>query len=377
MSDIEQIQDLKTIRTIKTKYGLSPNRKTKLEKKISEKIATPPDHLLKRLKGLEKEDDFLLMLYLFADLEQITRLEQKQMVNKEKYTIPDFLIGVHVPNVINKSKTPLCQRMFVEVKKCKENCKEFIITKTSYQKLRYYSDLYFPVPLYFAIRFDLPALKQWFFVSGKTIEKFSTIAKREVNNRSEECYVIDVTKLAKYDFSGLWLNNYQCLLRKGTKVTKTYDSSIKNPKIAEKELGALVSHKIEIGDRNFEIRINEFDLIEAMLYSAILKILSQGKTKKERSGSITTIQYICDNNYFIPYYHILLEVYLHIRRQFKVIRKETDDTPEFYVKNFDDFDRSIVNGIKNCFFKLLDLKFILPIRMMPNFDNEKFNSTIN
>jgi hypothetical protein len=370
MSEIEQIQDLKTIREIKTKYGLSPRRKIELEKKISEKITTPKQHLSKRLKGLEKEDEFLLILYLFADMEQITRLEQKQVVNKKKYTIPDFLIGVHVPKVMNKSGPSLCQRMFVEVKKCRENSSDFVITKSAYQKLRYYSDLYAPIPLYFAIKFDMPTIKQWFFVSGKTIEKLSQTTKRKVNNKMEECHVIDVANLAKYDLSGMWLNNYQCLLTNGTKVTKTYDSSIKKPKILEKKLGALISHKIELKDKNFEIKINEVDFIEAMLYSSILKILSQGKVKRTKTEVITTIQYICDNNYFIPYYHILLDVYLHIRRQFKSIRNETDDSPEFYINNFEDFDRSIVNGIKNCFFKLVDLGFILPIRMMPNFDGE-------
>ncbi len=370
MGDIEQIQDLRILRTLKSKYGISPKRKINLEDEISKNITTAPVHLSNRLKGLEKEDEFLLILYLLADVEQITRLEQKKVFNKKKYTIPDFLIAVPIPKFLKKSEYPISNRMFIEVKKCKKESKEFLITKIAYKKLKNYSSLYEPIQILFAVMIDMPMIKQWFLISGKALEKYGKTERRRVNNRGQYCYVMDIAELAKYDLSGLWMNNYQCLLRKDTKITKIYDSSIEKSKFTDKRYGALVSYKLEIGDKEFEIKINESELIEAMPYSFLQEILSQGNIKRTKSGSITTVQYICDEHYLIPYYRILLDCYLNIRKQFRKILNETDDSPGFYINTFGDLDRNIVNAIKNSYFNLMDSGFITPIRMLPNFNKE-------
>jgi hypothetical protein len=58
---IADIQYLKKLREIKTKYGLNPSRKTNVEKVILDKLNIFKESLNKRLGNLEKEDEFYLL----------------------------------------------------------------------------------------------------------------------------------------------------------------------------------------------------------------------------------------------------------------------------------------------------------------------------
>lgn len=368
---INDVQNLKKIREIKTQYGFKSNAKLKIERNILDKLKTPEVHLRKRLRGLEMEDEFLLLLLMVAEIEQVTKLDQRQIENKEKYTVPDYLLSVILPKEMGKTEQPMAQRMFVEVKKCKENEFEFYITKQAFQKLRYYSQLY-TLPLYFAIKFDTSNIKQWFFISGKVIEKFGKQKIKKVNNRNQDCYVISIEDILKKDMSGLWLNNHVALLSKGTVITKLYDKSITKANMIDKKLGALISHSIEFKDKKIDKNLTKKDLfIEAGVFSTLLKKLSQGKRKQKKSDKKTEITFTADNNYFVPYYYIILETYLHLRQQFKQTLKENDSSIEYYINNFSDFDRNLLNFVKKGYYDLVNNGLLFPVKMMPNLKNEE------
>ncbi|MBU4351621.1 MAG: hypothetical protein KJ939_00880 [Nanoarchaeota archaeon] len=371
MADIADIQNFKKFRSFKSKYGLSPKIKYKLDKKIIEKLNISQEELDNRLSGLEAEDEFLLMTYLIANIEQITPLEQKQLFNKNKYTVPDYLLSVPVSDFasklfLKKDTSSLCQRMFVEVKKCKKDEREFVITKKAYEKLRHYAELY-SLPLYFALKFNMSASKQWFFITGKVIEKFGKEEKRHIINREQDCYVIDITKILKYDFSGLWLNNFACFVSKSTKIRKIYDNSIKKFNISHPKLGAIISHNIISGRKEYKIDLLQKDFLSAIVRSAIVEVISsQGKKKQFKKGNQTIIESTLNNNSCIPYAHLVLETYLYFKNKIQQIKGETDNTPEYYVENFSEFDMNLVNDIHKHFFELVDEKVIVVARMMPN-----------
>lgn len=366
---IGDIQDLKKIREIKTKHGLSPYRKTSVEKVILNKINQPKDTLKGRIHGLEMEDEFLLWILMIADIEQVTRLEQKQYVNDGKYIVPDFLLSVSVPKNMVPEKIPSAQRMLVEVKKCKDNELEFNITKKVYQKLRFYSQLY-TLPLYFAIKFNTKHIKHWFFVSGKIIEEFAEQKKKKINNRYQDCYSISAMELFKRDMSGMWLNNFTILLKGGTKIIRSYDKNIKKEKanIFDKKLGVNTSARMEYNDKKIEKKLLDKPLaLESGIFTTILKILIQKKdTKIKKKKNKTDIIFIANNNYFIPYYHIILNTYLKLRREFKGIQNESDDTLEFYLNNFSFLDINLIILIKKIYYEIVDSGILQPIRMMPD-----------
>lgn len=365
---IKDIQNLKKIRDIKTQYNYSPTEDLEVEKSILKKINSSEESLNKRLKGLEVEDEFLLLLLMVANLEQVTRLEQERFVNIDKYTIPDYLLSIIAPKEVSKDKTPQAQRMFVEVKKCKEESHEFVITKKAYQKLRYYSQLY-TLPLYFAIKFDTKIIKQWFFISGKIIEDFGKTEKRKIHNRIQECFVLDIGEIVKKDMSSLWLNNHMALLPKNSIVTKNYKKNVKNGNIYREKEGALVSHGVSNGENKlFENLVGKNLKIEKMCFSTILKHLSQGNKKVTKNKDETKIEFITKDNYFIPFYHIILNSYLELRKQFKIVNNEVDDSIGYYINNFKDFDRNLISYLKQEYYKISDKKLLLLVRMMPNLE---------
>lgn len=366
------IQNLKKIREIKTQYGFTKDYVTEIEKKILEKLNNPNHNLNKRIKGLEIEDEFYLLTLLMKNVEQITKLEQKQIINQKKYTVPDFLLSVVAPKELHSEKIPQAQRMFVEVKKCKEGENDFIITKKAYQKLKYYAELYSPIPLYFAIKFDNEISKQWFFISSKILVSFAKMETRKIINRNQECYVMSITELLKKDLSGLWFASHFCLINKETIVTKTYDKSMKEFQIYEENLGALTKLSINYKNNSVCEKIPKNNLpIETMVFFALLKRLARGKEEKKCQNNINIISFQADENYFIPYYHIILDSYLHIRQQFQNIQDECDNTIEFYSNNFSNIDKNIILYIKKVYSDLVNSKVIFPIKMNPNFEEKQ------
>lgn len=365
---ISDINDLKKIREIKTKHGFDTTTLFNLEKVILDKIDQPKNTIDKRLRGLEMEDEFLLLLLMVANIEQVTRLEQKRYTNSKKYTTPDFLLSVPVPKEISDDKNPQVQRMFVEVKKCKDNESEFNITLKAYNKYKNFAELY-SLPLYFAIKFNSDYCKQWFLIPSEVMEKFSIKTKKVIYGREQDCFSIDITEILKKDFFGLWLNNHTILLKKGTVITRTYDKSAVRSNIFANNIGTLIKHKIEYNNKTVERDLlRKEGFLESFIFSTILRQLSHGKKKTKKDKDVTTIIFMADNNYFISYYNIILESYLYLRPQFKEKFKETDDTPEFYINNFSDFDKSLMAHIKNVYYELVNTNIIQPCTFMPSLD---------
>ncbi len=366
---IENIHDLKKIREIKTKYGFSPKDKLELEKKIFEKIGQNEQVVANRIEGIEAEDEFFLLLISIAKVEQITRLEQKQLINYKKYTVPDYLISVSVPSELQKDKTqPLAQRMFIEVKKCKKGEFEFIIPKETYKKLRFYTMLY-TLPLYFAVKFDAPNINNWFLISGETLEKFAKSKRLKVNGKKQECYCLEVGEVLKRDMSGFWFDNFMILLQKGTIITKVYERGLKNPLTVHPQYGALKSHKFEYNGLSFEKDFSTMkDSNEKIISSSILQKLSNGEESTISKGNKTEVILEVDNNYFIPFYEIIFGCYLNLRKQFKVQLGDTDDTIEYYLNNFKDFDKSLIGYIHKFYREILSSNILKQIKMMPNLE---------
>jgi len=367
---IEDIHSLKKIREIKTKYGFSPDESTELEDKIIEKISQSADIIKKRIVGLNTEDEFFLLLLSIARVEQVTQLEQKQLVNSKKYTVPDFLVSVQVPAEMDEdSNKPKAQRMFIEVKKCKKDSYKFDISLQAYKKLRYFCQLY-TLPLYFAVKFDTKQFKNWYLISGTILEKLGTKNIKDINGREQEAYSMDIGEFAKRDMSGLWFDNFTIILEEGTIITKVYDKNLtSNTAVIHSKYGGLKSHKVESKKDVYDIDLTAMsDSLRRIILSTLLRNMTHGEKNIQESENITIITYKAKHNIFIPFYTIILQSYLDIRQQIADINKEADKTPEFFINNFSDFDRNIIDYCHKYYNEILNKKIVRTVRMIPNFE---------
>jgi len=365
---INDIQNYKRLREIKTQYGISPGEMTKIDRKILEKLDIQSDCLDKRLCGLEIEDEFFLIILAISNVEQITKLHQNQIVNHEKYTVPDYLLAVDLPDYLNEGDVPKAQRMFVEVKKCKENAKEFVFTINAYQKLRNYGLLY-SLPLFFAVKLDIESYKEWFFISGKTLEKLGKKEVRKINNREQECFVLAINELGKTDTSCLWLKNNITFIKLGTIIEKSYDTDREGVFMNDKDYGALVSYTIRYDHKICSMDLtNKETVVEAVAFSTMIDFLSQGAKKVSQEGMKTQVTYVADANYLTPYYRLILDTYLELRRVFRPEIKEADNSIEYYVHSFSEFDYNLILYAKKAYNDLVNAGVIHPVQMMPDYN---------
>lgn len=370
---IEIIKGLKDLRLIKERFDLPEKPVKEIEERLLEKIGQPIETVEKRLEGLRTEDEFLLLCLVLGNIENIVPLEQKQYVNQDKYTIPDFLLNVRVPKLLAGDEK-LVQRFFAETKKMGVNQKEFVISREYFNKLLRFSNIY-SLPLYFAIKVNLIeyGLIQWFLVPSSVIEENSEIEERRIHGgRRESCYIVDVLTLLREDYSCLWLSNYSVYVQKGFKVVKEYSPEPISP-IQSNELGYLVRVSCQLGDesKSAEFKIGAMD-DRNLLFYIICRYLSRGSRTETETDELKTVVFEADNHYVIPFYHLVLSAYLHLRKEFqRVTGGPYIDDISYYLENFSILDQNIVALTKDILFELSDRKLILPIKMLPESIHEK------
>ncbi len=374
MRSIEKINDFKKVREIKIKHGIAPETETDIEKAILSEVKNK-DAFHKRIVGLDIEDEFHLMSIIMADVEQITPLEQKQLKNYKKYTIPDFLISVPVPKLILKKEKPLIQRMFVDVKRLPDDTLDFVIPVDSLKKLERYSQAY-TFPLYFAIKPHNKYYTSWLFVSSDILKKHAKIEKKKFRGKNQNCYTISILDILKINYMGLWFNDFILHVKKGTKVTKRYKKDTEDGFTIHEKYGKLVYMSMEIGDKKFEVDMRKSD-IGKMVLIPIIDFFAKEETKELKNGKETELITEVSDNIMINFSELIVNTYYRVRRQFKEVYKDNDTTFRYYLNTFSDKDWGLVSHIHDSYEKLRLSEVFMQIRMLPEpfFPKDKSTST--
>ncbi len=301
--DIEYIQEIKRVQANAEYFGLGESDYSAYTKALEQKISNKRG-LAERFAGLEAEDEFYLIALLLGKCEQITRLNQKQKISFDKYTIPDFLLAVRtsIESSGTQGKT-LAQRFFVEVKKANEGDVNFIISKRKYRRLRAYADLY-TLPLYFAIKIKLANGYYWALLSGKAIETLGSIEEIPYDGRTEPCFVTPWNELMKEDTAGLWLSNYHIMLEKGFKVIKEYD--LQTVTAIKTDFGYLQKVRIEYGEKSKEVTVASSLTPDVLLLTQLARQLAIGSEKTEQiSATKVRRKFEAETNYFRFLYSVI------------------------------------------------------------------------
>lgn len=365
IKNIELIHFLKDLKAIKNRVGLPEESFENIVKHIHEIIGQTSETIENRLEGLSKEDEFLLISLILGNTEQITRLDQKVHI-KTDYVIPDFLFAVKVPESVINTEIPLAQRFFIEVKKITDESQEFIITLEYLNKIENYSKLY-NLPLYFAIKVNLSTLSQWFLVSSNILKEKSKIENRKIFNRKKKqnCFVFDILDMIKYNYLSLWLSDYSIGIQEGFKINKTYTNNQKGY-IHEKNLGTLISVEATVNKIHKKVFLREADLRNA-LFLYVCKNLSEGQVKSYKTKNNIIISYQADQNYLIPFYHVILKTWLYMKNQIQKREgiPETNDIP-YHLNTFSDIDYQIIFLIKDILSEMSNEDLITLIKLIPN-----------
>src|SRR3972149_3349449 len=116
IKSIEILNQLKDFLNFSKIIELEEGIENQVRKAANEKIGQDEETIKKRLSGLSKEDEFVLVSLLLGNALQVTRLSQQKITSDSSYQIPDFLVSVRVPKILDKDQDK-AQRFFVEVKK--------------------------------------------------------------------------------------------------------------------------------------------------------------------------------------------------------------------------------------------------------------------
>lgn len=364
IKNIELIHFLKDLKTINSQVDLPEESFEGIIDYIQKLIGQSPNTIEKRLEGLNKEDEFLLLSLMLGNIFQITRLDQKSYI-KNELIIPDFLFAVKIQEQINKKTHPIVQRFFVEVKKMRKGEDEFIITLNYLKKIKSYAELY-SLPLYFAIKMDNdhPA---WFLVGTNTFEEYGNIEERKINNRLEKCFVIKGVELLNHDYSGLWLLNYLVLVPSGLKIDMKYNYGISKHETYGEVIKVKMQHGHDFKEALFEDKNKVVDstFLKICNYLKDCNKLEGGYTEiVEKDGNIVKWQTNID--FFILYYHLILTCYLHLRNSYERGKnpKNINNIP-YYLKTFSNLDNVFVIMIKDVINEMAKKNMLEPIKMVP------------
>lgn len=357
---IEWISLLKDLE-IKNKEMKMPEKDyNNIKSHIHSIIGQDKETIQNRINGLNKEDEFLLLFLILGDLLQVTRLDQKKYV-KNHFVIPDFVFTINNSNQLINKKPQMPQKFIVEVKKMKKGEDEFIITLEYYKKIKSYAELY-ELPLYFAIKMDngYPA---WFLVLANTFKDHGKIEKRKVNNRNQECYVIDGVELLNYDCLGLLFLINLVLVTSGLTIETRYD----NVKLNYKNRKA-INLKIKSGNEVKESSFEEENIVEGTIILKICNYLKNCNTIKNGYqetiiDSKNSILWQNEINFYILFHHLVLTLYLYLRDQCEMdtIKNNVDSIP-YYLETFSDLDRGISNLIKYIIYDMFKKNILVPIK---------------
>lgn len=358
--NIELIHFWKRLELLNERMKLPSRAVQDLKECIISKIDQEPEIIEKRLKGLYEEDEFLLFSLMLGNLVQITKLDQKRYVSND-YSIPDFLVATKIPFRNEEEKNPL----FVEAKKLPEDAEEFVTYISDFNKLNIYTQLY-SIPLYFAIKINLPNFSKWLLISADTLVQESKVEERIIRgSRKESAYVANVLELLKHDFLDLWFSNYTVIIDKGFKIIKDY-SKIEKSSIPAESLGFLVGVTCEFKEKHEAVVFKEGSLNgRDLLFLLVCKYLARGKEIKEKDDELTKIIYEAESKYIIPFYHVILNTYLHIKDKKQKATDELKASIAYYLESFSEDDHILIALIKDVIFEMQETGLLKLITMIP------------
>ncbi len=327
---IELVSILKQLDVFAQRTIIPPELSKATREQIIQKIGQDPQDIEKRLSGLRAEDEFTLMSLLLGNAEQITRLEQKQLLNWTKYAVPDILMAVRVPKQLIVGDLSMLQRLLVDVKTT-EDQKVFLLPVETFNKLEKFSRLYRPIPLYFAVRMGKPGPLSWHLVSAA------------------------------------WLSNYTVLIPTGLVVKEVYRTRGDGP-FSDATYGTLLRMEVRSPGGEKVIEFDKGDVAENILLREVLSRLKVGDTtiKELPNGREVTCE--CAVNYSVPFYWLVLDTYLDLREKFEPHISKTPSqkpTVDYFVSSFSDFDRNLSSAIRAVVWKLSEERLIVPIKMIP------------
>ncbi len=363
---IELVSILKQLDVFAQRTIIPPELSKAAREQIIQKIGQDPQDIEKRLSGLRAEDEFTLMSLLLGNAEQITRLEQKQLLNWTKYAVPDILMAVRVPKQLIVGDLSMLQRLLVDVKTT-EDQKVFLLPVETFNKLEKFSRLYRPIPLYFAVRMGKPGPLSWHLVSAAGLLKVSKKVNARVRGQEEECFSCELVDLLKEDLSGIWLSNYTVLIPTGFVVKEVYRTRGDGP-FSDATYGTLLRMEVRSPGGEKVIEFDKGDVAENILLREVLSRLKVGDTtiKELPNGREVTCE--CAVNYSVPFYWLVLDTYLDLREKFEPHISRTPSqkpTVDYFVSSFSDFDRNLSSAIRAVVWKLSEERLIVPIKMIP------------
>jgi len=366
VTSIELLNSLKQLRLLNERINLPVEAFNVIEKAILNEIDQSEEIIERRLAGLKAEDDFLLMCMVLGTMDNIIPLPQKKYLDKE-YTIPDFLISIKKENEENNIKN--YETILVETKKMKENQKEYAVSLNYMEKLKEYA-LMMDRPLFFAIKANLVDINflPWMLIPSTFIEEKGKIKKIRLHGgRNEKCFVIDVLEMFSNDYSGLWFHNYNIMVPKGYQYIRKYSKSVKTFMMRD-NFGYITNIMVKNG--NFIKTAHYGEHIEDnrdLVFYELCGFLGNGPEKIIEEGDVTTSIVEMEHSYLISYYHLIIQTYLRLRKEFySAVDGIALDDLSYYIDNFSIVDQNIVNYIKDILFELEKLNLIMIIRMIPN-----------
>ena len=362
---IELIHGLKRFQSMAERASLPPELIQSTWQSMLAKIGQSRPIVERRLAGLSAEDELALILLLLGNAEQVTPLDQRQGVSSEKYSVPDFLVTVKVPEDMIAGEK-LLQRFFIEVKTNRRGEDAIHVPIDSFNRLLNFSHLY-GLPLYFSIRMKTKAFNNWFLISAVDLVRISKRGREAPRGRMEDCLSANFLDLLSADLSGIWFSNFTVVAPSGLQLHTSYSKTGKGPAYDEK-FGRLVKLEAKSNVGRLVIQFTEGQPFDDLLTEQVLSRLPYEKTAiKELSDGVEVIRR-CKNDCWAPFYQLVLSTYLDVRPKFEeYISKIPSKNPTitYLVESFSQFDQNLAAGIRNAIWRLYNERLILPIRMMP------------
>jgi hypothetical protein len=364
--NIELVSALKQLDVYAQRKIVPPKLVEIAQEEISQKIGQSKQHVERRLAGLRAEDEFRLMAILLGNVEQITPLVQKQLVNWTRYSVPDFLMSVRVPKQFVGPDRTLIQRLFVDVKTVDGNKGVFLLPVEMFDRLMTFSQLYQPIPLYFAIRMGKAGSPTWYLISSAALLKVSKKDIASVRGRKEDCLSSQLVELLLEDLSGIWLANYNVMVPKGFTCTIEYSDSGEGP-VYDDKYGRLVRLHASTSAGKMVIEFQKGMDFKYLLLQEILRRLQVGEIIVEELPGGRKVICKCDVNNSVPFYWLVLDTYLDLREKFEPLFESSTANPtiDYLLDDFSDFDRNLAISIRNAIWKLYDDRLVVPIKMVP------------
>ena len=363
---IDMVSALREFQSIAERVNLAPELVDRTSQEILGKIGQSRIDVEKRLYGLRAEYEFLLMVLLLGNVQQVTPLVQKQWVNWRRFSIPDFLMSVKVPQTLVEGEQLLVQRMLVDVKTNAEEADSILIPKDVLNKLLGFSALY-QLPLYLAISMKSKGFRNWFLVSASALVNISTKVQAAPRGREEECLLAQIPDLLKEDLSGMWLSNHTVFVP-GNSEDRIFYSKLGEGPIHDEKYGRLVRFETTSSHGKIAIEFGENQPAEELLTEQVLRRLPYSSEAVTETSEGFQVIRERDVDYGVPFQALLVDTYLDMRRRFEPFissNPSNNPTPTYFLERFADFDRNLAAGIRNVIWKLSAEKIIALIRMVP------------